>query len=43
VIQRALDFFREQADIDFGLLVCEPGLVLFHEGLGWRRFPATFS
>jgi aminoglycoside 2'-N-acetyltransferase I len=38
-IQRALDFFHEQGDVDFGLLVCEPGLVPFYEGLGWRRFP----
>ena len=38
-IQRALDFFREQGDVDFGLLVCEPGLVPFYERLGWRRFP----
>ena len=38
-IQRALDFFREQGDVDFGLLVCEPDLVLFYERLGWRRFP----
>ena len=38
-IQQALDFFREQGDVDFGLLVCEPGLVPFYERLGWRRFP----
>jgi aminoglycoside 2'-N-acetyltransferase I len=38
-IQRALDFFREQGDVDFGLLVCEPGLVPFYERQGWRRFP----
>ena len=38
-IQRALDYFREQGDVDFGLLVCEPGLVPFYERLGWRRFP----
>jgi GNAT superfamily N-acetyltransferase len=38
-IQRALDFFREQGDVDFGLLVCGPGLVPFYERLGWRRFP----
>jgi GNAT superfamily N-acetyltransferase len=37
-IQRALDFLREQGDVDFGLLVCEPGLVPFYERLGWRRF-----
>jgi aminoglycoside 2'-N-acetyltransferase I len=28
-IRRALDFFREQGDVAFGLLVCEPGLVPF--------------
>lgn len=38
-IQRALDFFREQGDVDFGLLVCEPGLVPFYERQGWRTFP----
>jgi aminoglycoside 2'-N-acetyltransferase I len=38
-IQRALDFFHEQRDVDFGLLVCEPGLLPFYERLGWRRFP----
>jgi GNAT superfamily N-acetyltransferase len=38
-IRRALDFFREQGDVDFGLLVCEPGLVPFYERLGWRMFP----
>jgi GNAT superfamily N-acetyltransferase len=37
-IQRALGFFREQGDVDFGLLVCEPGLVPFYERQGWRRF-----
>ena len=38
-IRLALDFFREQGDVDFGLLVCEPGLVPFYEGLGWCEFP----
>jgi aminoglycoside 2'-N-acetyltransferase I len=38
-IQRALNFFREQGDVDFGLLVCEPCLVPFYERLGWRMFP----
>jgi GNAT superfamily N-acetyltransferase len=38
-IWRALDFFREQGDVEFGLLVCEPGLVPFYERLGGRRFP----
>jgi aminoglycoside 2'-N-acetyltransferase I len=38
-IQRALDFFREQGEVDFGLLVCEPGLVPFYESRGWLRIP----
>jgi GNAT superfamily N-acetyltransferase len=38
-IRRALDFFQEQGDVAFGLLVCEPDLVPFYERLGWRRFP----
>ena len=38
-IQRALAFFHEQGDVDFGLLVCEPGLVPFYERLAWRTFP----
>lgn len=38
-IQRALDFCHEQGNVDFGLLVCESGLVPFYERLGWRRFP----
>jgi GNAT superfamily N-acetyltransferase len=37
-IKRALDVFRHQGDVDFGLLVCESGLVPFYERLGWRRF-----
>src|SRR5262249_2727465 len=39
-IQPALDCFHEQG-VDFGLLVCEPGLVPFYERLGWRRFPGV--
>jgi aminoglycoside 2'-N-acetyltransferase I len=38
-IQRALDFFHEQGDVDFGLLVCEPVLMPFYGRLGWRKFP----
>jgi GNAT superfamily N-acetyltransferase len=38
-IRLALDYFHGQGDVDFGLLVCEPGLVPFYERLGWRRFP----
>jgi GNAT superfamily N-acetyltransferase len=38
-IERALDFFRDASDVDFGLLVAEPRLVPFYERLGWQRFP----
>jgi predicted GNAT family N-acyltransferase len=38
-IQQALDLFREQGDVDFGLLVCDPDLVPFYERLGWCKFP----
>ncbi len=41
-IRRAVDFFWDQGDVDFGLLVCEPNLVPFYERLGWRRFAGTF-
>jgi GNAT superfamily N-acetyltransferase len=38
-MRRAVDFFRQRGDLDFGLLVCEPRLVPFYEGMGWRPFP----
>jgi aminoglycoside 2'-N-acetyltransferase I len=38
-IRLALDFFREQGDVDFVLLVCEPTLVAFYERFGWWTFP----
>jgi aminoglycoside 2'-N-acetyltransferase I len=38
-IQRALEFFHKQGNVDFGLLVCEPSLMPFYERLGWLRFP----
>ena len=37
-IRLALDFFHEQGDVDFVLLVCEPPLVAFYERFGWRTF-----
>jgi hypothetical protein len=37
-IRLALDYFHGQGDADFGLLVCEVGLVPFYERQGWRRF-----
>jgi GNAT superfamily N-acetyltransferase len=38
-MKRAVDFLREQPNVDFGLLVCDAGLVPFYERLGWQRFP----
>lgn len=37
-ISRAMEFFREQTAIDFGLLVCEPHLVDYYSRLGWEKF-----
>ena len=37
-MQRAVDFFREQRDVDFGLLVCAPHLLAYYGGLDWRAF-----
>ena len=33
---RAVELLREQG-ADFALLVCEPGLIPFHERLGWSH------
>ena len=33
-MQRAHEFFREQAGLDFALLVCQPRLLDYHNGLG---------
>ncbi len=38
-VNRAVDFFREQDDIDFALLVCKPSLIPLYEKFGWRTFP----
>ena len=37
-IDEALRFFREQADVAFALLVCEPDLVPYYAALGWTEF-----
>lgn len=34
----ALDFFREQPEVTFALLVCEPHLLPYYAGLGWQEF-----
>jgi RimJ/RimL family protein N-acetyltransferase len=35
---RAVEFLRDEAGVDFSLLVCEPDLIAFYERSGWRRF-----
>jgi GNAT superfamily N-acetyltransferase len=37
-MQRAVEFFREQPDVGFALLVCGPHLIEYYGGLGWREF-----
>jgi hypothetical protein len=37
-IGRAIDFFHEQPDITFGLLVCAPHLIGYYGRLGWQEF-----
>lgn len=37
-IGRAIQFFREEAEVDFGLLVCEPGLIPCYSKLSWQEF-----
>ncbi|HEV3416041.1 MAG TPA: GNAT family N-acetyltransferase [Pirellulales bacterium] len=37
-VNRGIEFFREQDDIDFGLLVCKPSLIPLYERLSWRVF-----
>jgi RimJ/RimL family protein N-acetyltransferase len=37
-IRRAVAFLRDEAGVDFALLVCEPDLIAFYERLGWRLF-----
>ena len=37
-IEAAMQFFHEQSDLAFALLVCEPDLVAYYAMLGWREF-----
>jgi aminoglycoside 2'-N-acetyltransferase I len=40
-INRSVEFFRDQGDVDFALLVCKPELVPFYQRLGWHSFQGT--
>jgi hypothetical protein len=37
-MRRAVEFFGEQPDVAFGLLVCEPHLIGYYGSLGWQEF-----
>jgi len=37
-LRRAVEFLYEQADVAFGLLVCEPHMIAYYSRLGWREF-----
>jgi GNAT superfamily N-acetyltransferase len=37
-MERAVEFFRDEARADFGLLVCAPHLLAYYGGLGWQEF-----
>lgn len=37
-VSRAVELLREQAEVEFGLLVCEPHLEGYYGRLGWTKF-----
>jgi aminoglycoside 2'-N-acetyltransferase I len=37
-VEKALEFFREQPEVEFALLVCEPHLIAYYAALGWVEF-----
>lgn len=40
-VQRCIEFFHEQGDIDIGLLVCKPQLIPLYQRMGWQDFCGT--
>lgn len=40
-MRRAEEWFRQQDGVDFGLLVCEPGLIGYYNNLGWVEFEGS--
>lgn len=40
-IQRGADFFRQEGDVAFAVLVCEPRLLEYYGSLGWHPFAGT--
>ncbi len=37
-LRKAVDFFREESEVDFALLVCNTHLIPYYARLGWREF-----
>jgi len=37
-IKKAVEFFSEEINVNFALLVCNPELVEYYSQLGWREF-----
>lgn len=37
-VRHAMEFFRDTCAADFGLLVCEPRLIVWYCSLGWQEF-----
>lgn len=37
-LNRAIEFFDQEAEVDFALLVCRPELIKYYSRLGWREF-----
>jgi predicted acetyltransferase len=37
-LQKAVNFFSEEANVDFALLVCRAELIKYYSHLGWREF-----
>ncbi len=40
-INKAVEFFHQQPELEFALLVCEPALLGYYARLGWHEFPGT--
>lgn len=37
-LDRAVEFFSQEAGVDFALLVCRPELIKYYSHLGWQEF-----
>ena len=37
-LRQAAEFFHEQPDVEFSVLVCKPSLIGYYSRLGWKEF-----